>query len=136
MADAIVRGTIEENNREAEVMARVSCVRGVPSGFINGQIEDENGREFVFSSSQPVFVRTRIIGNRRVVRSNFRRVTVTNTENDRIFRNCTALLVVRRMPTGRQTGLLRITFPNGRQLEINGRFVGRLIVNRQVVCQL
>lgn len=137
MADAVIRGTIEGINREAEIRAEVSCFRGIPTGFIRGEIEVEvdGEREFRFRSIRPTFLETIREGNRRVVMVRFRQVRVRNVRTNRIFRNCTLILTVRRMQNGCQRAVLIIRCPGRRQLRISGRFEGLIRVNREVICR-
>lgn len=139
MADAVIRGDIEGVNREVDdIRASISCVRGTPTGSIRGEIEIETGlrdREFRFSSNRPTFLQTIREGFRRIVIVRFRRVTLKNVRTNRIFRNCTLLLIVRRLANGRQQALLIIRCPGRRQLRVSGRFDGLIEVNREVTCR-
>lgn len=137
MADAVIRGDIEGANREADIRAEVSCVRGTPTGSIRGDIEFETGRDrrFRFSSNRPTFLRTIRSRNRRVVMVDFSRVTVRNLRTNTIQRNCTLELEVRRLQNGRQQASLIIRRPGRSSLTVSGNFDGLIRVNREVTCR-
>jgi len=137
MADAIVRGHIENRN-EAEFRARVSCLSSGPSGSISGEFDLESGRrdnEYTFHSSSPTRIITRRSGITRFVYVVFRNATVHNRRSNFTTAGATIILRATRSSTGRRSATLTILRPGRTTLRASGFFEeGRISVFRRVSC--
>jgi hypothetical protein len=138
MADAIVRGEIENRN-DAQFRATVSCLRSGPSGSIRGELSAiMRGREFeyTFRSSWPTRIIARRSGRTRFVFVIFRNATVINRTSNFTTSRATIILTARRSATGRNTATLSILRPGRATLRASGFLDdGRISVFRQVSCR-
>lgn len=138
MADAIVRGEIENRN-DTQFRATVSCLRSGPSGSIRGEFNTEaRGRdiEYTFRSNRPTRIITRRSGRTRYVYVIFRNATVINHTNNVTTSRATIILTARRNARGRSSATLSIYRPGRATLRASGFLDdGRVSVYRQVSCR-
>ncbi|WP_418792492.1 hypothetical protein [Phosphitispora sp. TUW77] len=134
-ADGAVQGAIGNGN-SAAVEAVVSCVDGVPSGYIDGSAEVFSGgpvnRKFKFYSNNALIVAT--LKDLQSLGAIFDNVSVQEDEFTPIT-GCRATIDATRLNSGQWVGSFNITCPDGLQLFFYGTFSGQIVVNREVFCQ-
>lgn len=135
LADGIVSGTISGDSTKAKIAAKVSCINGVPTGTIYGEIQTFTGSgisKFVFNSSSPYVVVT--TKNPNGIYSIFQNVTLKNKTTNTTTNNCTVVLNSVSSSSTSWIGSITVICPNGKKLGVFGTFTGPLKVNNAVVC--
>lgn len=132
--DAVVRGHMNRPGNQVSLDAMLWCLRGAPSGLINGSIQRvKDGQPATFRFQSQSVTMLEAMMSPRSVAATFDNLTLQENTYTPIT-GCRAYLTAMGIGHNMWMGSLVIIRPDGQPLFVHGQFMGELQIIRQVIC--